>query len=85
MHKLTCYLVCVIFFSLVLESTCNNVAINPTSKMSMHTDFNDVVGSTHFKDDDKRKSFTPKQIDYDKYHLPSYKEQYLMGKNGIIQ
>ena len=53
--------------------------------MSMHTDFNDVVGSTHFKDDDKRKSFTPKQIDYDKYHLPSYKEQYLMGKNGIIQ
>ena len=47
-------------------------------------DFSDVLTSTNFKDDEKRKSFTPKQINYEKYHLPSYKEQYLIGKRGLF-
>ena len=70
------------FFFVVLESTCNNVAINSTSKLAAqdYKEFSGVLTSSNFKDDEKRKSFTPKQINYEKYHLPSYKEQYLIGK-----
>ena len=50
----------------------------------------DVISSfnpnaINFKDEDKRRSFTPKQVNYEKYHLPSYKEQYLMGRKNRLE
>ena len=77
----------VILLFLALESTCgNNAATNISSKITPHNrPTSDVVSSfnpnaMNFKDEDKRRSFTPKQVNYEKYHLPSYKEQYLMGR-----
>ena len=54
-----------------------------SQQQQQNNNFNDVLSSvTNVKDDEKRKSFTPNKINYEKYHLPSYREQYLIGKNG---
>ena len=64
-----------------LDSTkCNNVPTTSSSKLATQKDVSEVEGGASFKEDERRKFLAQKQMLYDKYHLPSYKEQYLMGK-----
>ena len=64
-----------------LDSTkCNNVPTTSSSKSATQKQVGEVEGGTSFKEDERRKFLAQKQMLYDKYHLPSYKEQYLMGK-----
>ena len=67
-----------------LDSTkCNNVPTTSSSKSATQKHVSEVEGGTSFKEDERRKFIAQKQMLYDKYHLPSYKEQYLMGKYGL--
>ena len=76
---------CDLLFYLVLEHKCNNVGINSTTKMATHNvGFSDPLNYSSFKDVENKRALTPKQINYEKYHIPSYKEQYLMGKDMYI-
>ena len=59
---------------------CNNVPTTSSSKLVTQKDVSEVEGGASFKEDERRKFLAQKQMLYDKYHLPSYKEQYLMGK-----
>ena len=59
---------------------CNNVPTTSSSKLATQKDVSEVEGGASFKEDERRKFLAQKQMLYDKYHLPSYKEQYLMGK-----
>ena len=76
---------CDLLFYLVIEHKCNNVGINSTTKMATHNvGFSDPLNYSSFKDVENKRALTPKQINYEKYNIPSYKEQYLMGKDMSI-
>jgi len=65
------------------NTKCNNVPTTSSSKSATQKQVGEVEGGTSFKEDERRKFLAQKQMLYDKYHLPSYKEQYLMGKNYL--